>query len=501
MTDSDVLGPLLDELGPGLYRENAFRVTGLAVNASARDIRWHAERLRVTSRFETGRVETGTAAETTLFGPAPDAAESREAAQRLRDPTRRLLDEFFWFWPLQEGRPDGAVTALRRGDVAEAERVWKDAGTPVARHNLAVLAHARALDASGDAPWREVFEAWRHVVDDHAFWSLLEDRARALADPRLGPGTAGRLREDLPEALLGINARLAVTALRDGRRAEAEAHIGHMDRSGFDRLDVAEALRRAVEPDTARLRSAGEHAERTIEADPSRGAEAAERFLDGAAPLLDVLAIALPGDHPVLRGAGDDVAVRALRCLVVYANQTDDWGPAVRLIERAVPLASTRAVRERLEQNLATARTNLAYSTCWFCKDRPADGESAFEQKLYGNVQHSMGRVTWQVLTVRVPRCDPCGSSHRTRRLKAVGAAAGTTAAGALIGIGLIGLQMVLLGWLVLVGALIAAGVTLTRGTTPLSSRETGDLGEFTPIRDRLKSGVWFLGAQPPGVN
>ncbi|TDD91827.1 hypothetical protein [Actinomadura rubrisoli] len=492
----DVIGSLLDGLGPDLYRENAFRVTGLAVSASARDIRRHTERLRVASRFETDAP-----AETVLFGEPPDPAETRQAAQRLRDPARRLLDEFFWFWPLEAGRPDQAVAALRRGDTAEAERVWKDDGSAVAQHNLAVLAHARALDSSDPALWHEVFETWQRVVRDDPFWMLLETRAREFADPRLGPGTAARLREDLPEALLGINARLAVTALRDGRRSEAEAHIGFMNRSGFDRLDIAEALRRAVEPDAARLRSIGEKAERAVDADPAEGAEAAQRLLDQAAPLLDALAIALPPDHPVLRGAKDDVAVRTLHCVIPYCNETDDWKSAVQVIERALPVAATKAVRKRLKDSLATVRSNLSYSTCWFCKDLPSSDRSVFEQKLYGNVRHTMGRVTWQVLTVNVPRCAPCRSAHVRRRLTVFGSAAVTVAAGAYVGFGLFAINWVFFGFLTLVGAFIAVCVILGSGAGALPPAETGKLREFPPVRDRLSTGAWFLGAKPPGVN
>ncbi|WP_433335365.1 hypothetical protein [Spirillospora sp. CA-294931] len=496
MTEDDVMGLLLDELGPDLYRENAFRVTGLAVSASARDIRRHTEKLRVMSRFEDD-APTGTAP----FGAAPDAAEVRQAAQRLRDPARRLLDELFWFWPLENGRPDPAIAASRRGDLAEAERVWKDAGSPVAVHNLAVLAHARALDASDPALWHEAFETWQRVLGDDMFWMILETRARELSDPRLGPGTAARLREDVPEALLGISARLAVTALRDGRRADADAHLGVMNASGFEPIDVAEALRRAVEPDLGRLRSLGENAEQTVDADPAQGGTAAARLLDQATPLLDVLAIALPKKHPVLRGARDDVAIRSLRCVVAYSNQTDDWPPALEVIERAVPLAATKAVRTRLKDNLATVRSNLAYTTCWFCKDRPTHTPSAFEQKLYGNVQHTMGRVTWQVLTVRVPRCLPCAADHRNRRLKAAGYATGTVVAGVLIGIGLISSGLVLFGIIAFAAAIVAVCVILGVGATALPASQADNLTEFEPILDRLGSGDWFLGAQPPGVN
>ncbi|MBT2208940.1 hypothetical protein [Actinomadura sp. NEAU-AAG7] len=500
----DVIGPLLDELGPDLYRENAFRVTGLGVHASARDIRRHAEKLRVASRFGAESASgsaSESAAGSALFGAAPDAAEARQAAQRLRDPARRLLDELFWFWPLQPGRPDQAVAAVRRGDLGEAERVWTDAASPAGRHNLAVLAHARALDDSGAAPWPEAFAAWLRVVHDEEFWPLLEARARDLADPRLGPGTAARIRDDLPEALLTINARLAVTALRDGRRAEAEAQVAAMTGSGFDRLDVTEALRRAVEPGAARLRTIGEHAEHTADADPARGAEAAERLLDQAAPLLDVLALAHPQDGPVLRGARDDVANRVLGCVIPYANATDDWPPAVRVLERALPVAATTAVREHLSGNLDIAKGNLARGTCLFCEEQPSDEGSFLELKLSGDIQHQVGRVAWQVFTVNVPRCASCRSGHGRRRVRIHGSAFGTAAGGAALGIGALAAGLTGPGIAVLIAVAIGYVVFLGAFNNSLSKDDRAKVLEFAPIRDRMKEGGWFFGSRPPGVN
>ncbi|WP_242904402.1 hypothetical protein [Actinomadura terrae] len=491
----DVFGPLLDELGPDLYRRNAFRVTGLGILASPREIRRHAEKMRVANRFGSDSTS-----ESVLFGPDPDATEIQEAAQRLRDPARRLLDELFWFWPVQPGRPDLALTALRRGDLDEAERLWTESASSVGRHNLAVLAHARALDASGTASWPEVFMAWVKVVHDRNFWTLLESRARDFDDPRLGPATAARIRADLPEALLGINARLAVTALRDGRRPEAEAHIVHMERSGFARLDVAEALRRAVEPDASRLRTLGEHAENTADADPARGAESAERLLDQAGPLLDVLAIALPDDSPVLRGARDDVANRALGCVIPYANKTDDWPPAVRVLERALAVAATNAVRKRVSDSLDIAKSNLMYLTCWFCKEHPADKESAYEQKLSGNVQHHMGRVAWQVLTVNVPRCATCRSGHRKRQAALYASSAGAAVVGTALGLAAFSSGVVALGVVVLIVAGLAALVFLALGSEPLPESEKAKVHRFELIRERLE-GDWFFGPRPPGVN
>src|SRR5262249_6336905 len=148
-----------------------------------------------------------------------------------RDPETRLLDELFWFWPQSSGlsAPDPALDALAGGNVEQARQIWQQrAQTPdgsVARHNLAVLAHVLALACEGlvagppfaDARplldvWREALAGWAAVLRDDAFWEQLRRRIAARNEPQLPAALAGRLREDLPVFLAGINAQLAVRA-------------------------------------------------------------------------------------------------------------------------------------------------------------------------------------------------------------------------------------------------------------------------------------------------
>jgi flagellar motor protein MotB len=152
-------GTGLGEVGPGLYRDNAFRVTGLAVDATPRDIRRRSDRLRMMNRLGTGQDD-----EPVLLPPGEpvDAEAYEQAVQRLRDPVCRLVDELFWFWPV--GGTDPAMDALRRGETDEAARIWRDSSSAVAAHNLAVLTHVRALEDGG--PWERAFAHWRAVVDD-----------------------------------------------------------------------------------------------------------------------------------------------------------------------------------------------------------------------------------------------------------------------------------------------------------------------------------------------
>lgn len=501
MATTTGVASLLRDVGPETYRENAFRITGLAVDATVRDIRRQAEKLEVMTRLGTTSGATAP-----LLGDAPDVTMMRQAAQRLRDPVQRLVDELFWFWPVAEED----TAAMRRGDLDAAERSWRNvtsgpAGT-LARHNLAVLAHARALDHDGFDPacralWTEAFTLWRSVIGDDAFWHRLEERVRELSDPRLDQTSALRMRRDLPSVLLSISGRLAAGASRDGRGSDAAEHIALMRGSGLPAVD--DVLRRAVEPDTARVRAAGEAAERAVEADPDQGGEVTSRFLEQAEPLLSLLRAALADDDPILRGARDEVAGRVLSCAVDLGNATGDWRTTCALLERALPVAVTESVRDRIERNLETVRANLLYAVCWFCGENPADDDAAHRVKMYGDVKRERAgiyggqiRTSWQKLTIPVPRCPGCRAVHRLRWMPGAGRR-GNILLAVLI--------LVLFGF----GANVAGVVALIVGVAAVAAwwrsrprgrpKGLGSVGSFTPVRERLASG-WSYGDKPPNV-
>lgn len=498
---------LLQDVGPETYRENAFRITGLAVNASTRDIRRQTEKLEVMARL-------GATSDATVpfLGDPADITAMRQATQRMRDPVRRLADELFWFWPL-DGIEDTAMAALRRGDTNAALQSWRDVKSgpakAIARHNLAVLAHARALDhdgfdAAGRTLWKDAYTHWRAVAGDDAFWRRLEARVRELSDPRLDPTTARRTRQALPSALLSISGRLAVQAYRDGRGSDAAEHIALMRASGFRAATVEDVLHRLVEPDAARIRTSGETAEQAVGADPSQGGEATTRFLDQADPLLGLLTATLAEDDPVLRGARDEVAGRVMRCAVGYGNATDDWRTTRELLERAQPIAMTPSVRDRIESNLETVRANLTYGMCWFCGDNRADQSAAYEVKMYGDVERPFtgsyaGRVSWKKLTVSVPRCATCNAAHGHRYNGLLGLGCVTNVVLTALAIWLFATGHPATGFALLVLDFFVFRAAVRARPPEPQPKDLPSVRDFTPIRERLDEG-WLFGEKPPFV-
>lgn len=361
---------------PYLYRNNSFRITGLAVDASTRDVKRRLEELKASEKLGGGDEEHKHA-----FGlkPPPSGDSIREAAQRLQDPERRFVEEFFWFWPMSWGKSstDVALTALKAGDKNAAAGLWSRdaAGSLVAKHNLAVLYQLIALDSELVAKrrdlspvelsaikkyWLNCFKWWDEILDNDDFWAMVRDRIRAIDDPRLTTGYGRRMRAVLPEAFDKINASLAIEFAESGKRALAELHIEYMKASNPGKDDVEKSLALVSSPLVTRLRHAVENAIKQAEASPRDGLTQAASLEEQAKGPLDVLQLFLGSSHPELSHVRDLVAEGLLECLFPYYKHSTDWDAGVPMVQRALAMADSDEAKVRLKKNLKAVQDNAA---------------------------------------------------------------------------------------------------------------------------------------------
>ena len=80
------------------------------------------------------------------------------------------------------------------------------------------------------------------------------------------------------------------------------------------------------------------------------------------------------------------------------------------------PFALGAAAKERIAFNLATVNRNLEEGRCAVCKQKPGEEKAAIEVKMFGNVQripqYGSIRVTWQTMTIKIPRCQECKDKY-----------------------------------------------------------------------------------------
>lgn len=396
---------LLDLVSPQLYDHNAFRLTGLSVYSSLREISKATERLEMIAKgFGAAEVAPNS------FSKAPPTAdELRAALQCLKSPEQRLLHEFFWFWPTtDDGNNDPAIVALNSGEIARAERVWGELAdgqqelekllakidaarsshernellkpkkelerkTAIAIHNLAILNHIRALSRAANGlsrltiqcadptvAWKAALYYWSRLHKRHEFWDVLAERIRAINDPRLGIETAETIWNSLPLALILINAEFAIAAAEAGNFEQASIQKQLIDHSGFDITCVRDAFRRKLEPLKQELERLSDSTREQALKTPENALDIVRQFFQTKKKYLQTFNYLLGLGDPLRDSSHDLVADSARACLVAYLNKTENWEAGLPLFEECLALANSNSLRSRLEEDYETLTRNVA---------------------------------------------------------------------------------------------------------------------------------------------
>ena len=512
---------LLKMARPDIYRINAFRILGIPVTASPKEISSRMRSLDLVERYGDG--EHGDSSFLSL-GAGNDRDARRQAQQRLLDPELRFVDELFWIWPLSlngSEENDSALAAIRQNDASHALSIWErheaqGSEANVSAHNLAVIYHAMALDieqleAEGQvipeqqaehkrSYWQQALSRWKRLLAEEGFWQRVQERIRELDDPRLTRGTAHRIREGLPRALLLINAILAVESAESGDQNDSSFHLGVIRQSGFDQSIAQEAIQRAISPIRDRIKAMCLHSIEEISDSPERGNELASDLILKTSPLLKTLDRFLAKGNSTRESTHDEVALQVRSCLITFVNHTDEWREASRVAKQSLSIAESPFVQQRIQDDIETMGMNAEYASCWFCGGDYAAADCAVTVMMHGNVERDSGflqtQVRWQYLPITVPRCAACKSAHKQNKAFKI---AGTVVAfplAILIGTasnnfwaGVVGL-----------GIVIAVAHGLAAMTFPKGVKTESHKTEFRIVVDMLAKG-WKIGERPSDVS
>ncbi len=374
--------PLLGIATEDLFRKNSFRVTGLPVDATPREISKHIDKLKqMTELGLAGEARSGPLA----LDPPPTSDDIREAHQNLKDPERRILDEFFWFWPQDFGssQTDPSIQALAAGDCDTALAIWRAKETSpsdgvVAMHNIAVFWHVKALDAEtkpGFKPlahdsrkqletlWRDAIKRWGYLATDDALWDKVAGRVRQLSEARLTTGFIRRMRATLTIALRKVHAERALHYSQSPATDLAQMHIGFMRAEGKDPAAADRAAELTLAPTITRVREHIRSAKQAADASPNTADHPARDLIDLGLPLRATFDLFYgPSPHPA-KDLLDEIASTSTYCLVAHQRSTGDNRTFFELLERALPLAGTPEVRRRLQDNINIGKNNWAWAT------------------------------------------------------------------------------------------------------------------------------------------
>ena len=397
MTGS-LMQELIKTLGPDLYRLNAFRLLAVSTDTSPRRLKRVIEKLQLDEKFAHQQASGGYLMEL-VPESKPEQGEllagktklelAQEAVDRLNDPQRRLVEEFFWFWPekSKNGSKDEGIQLANAGDFAAAGEIWversaNDDKSGIALHNLAVLNHMAALDleqkldegalgsdqqAHLENHWQKAYEDWTLLLDCDPFWKRMQKRVMELDDPRLPKSTGDEIRQFLPAAIPLIAAKLAVACVEKGDEKRAEKHIRRLDRIGLpdDELGKAKAL--AVEPIRERVNILVDSIDREAEEDPVHADKIVRRTSQSVRLAHDLLAadILFGKTHPTVIYLHDHIVHALNGCLVKFGNKTENWEEVARLLEQVKSLARSSAAKQKITEGLQQAKENAGSPFRW----------------------------------------------------------------------------------------------------------------------------------------
>ena len=437
-----------------VYAMNPFHLLGLSPFSNSKSVRRRKEDLESAEAMgATGWKDEFKHLLGNTQVPSPEMVAA--AFRRIEDPQQRIVDEFFWFWPIDD-RDDEALDALQEGKKTVAEKLWKKEEKSsdirravIAKHNVAVYNHFYAIDCEwqfiendmgeADSPddhakmckyWDAALERWEDLADDEDFWDVVKERVAVINDKRLTTGFIRRMRDEFPVAFDRINGDLAVEyAKLPGKHAETERHLRYMNESHQGLDDVDATLDAIFDPIEREVDLLTRESIRVRNATPHSALSAARTLLQNTEGIRKMADEMLGKDHPKRRKIFDKIASECNFCQVAYGTKTKQWEECLKFIKEVIPLACDEELIGVLNDNLKIVTQNFEDykrdNYCWFCQKHPADPKLAVEIKMYGDVQiqtqmfSSQYRATWRNITVAVPRCRCCEDAKRKRDAEA----------------------------------------------------------------------------------
>lgn len=372
--------------GSDLYADNGFRITGQPIDASTQDLANTSRQLGLTAKLG---IKTDRPAGPMPLSVAPSLHDIQEALAKLKDPHKRLVDDFFWFWPLPpqlNWTADPAIQALIAGEIRKALDFWGKAIAdpslrPTAIHNIAVMYHLVALERTKNpryceatlpveqfsvSLWTQALLYWNQFFSTCSPVESVGKRIARIDDIRLSSNMAEEFSRSAELTIGMASATIAYESAEKEDWQRASFHIGILKKHFREPL-LGEAIRLTVVPVRERLNEICLGAEADSKKEPAKGVAVVQKLLsDTKNDLLVLISFLDPGES-LRDGAGDQIALCAMNALFAFSRVAKDWAACKRLFASAMLVAGTTTVKEKAKSNLATAALNELHEVSESC--------------------------------------------------------------------------------------------------------------------------------------
>jgi hypothetical protein len=522
MSQTDRMNNILLNMGrPDIYRINSFRLLNLPITTTNKDIKKIIHKNELMHKYAINKANEN-------VNETENGNEFKEKAlQRILNPELRFIDEFFWYWPSAENTNviDNAISAVINKKLPEAVSIWgkreqNGSESYVSTHNLAVCYHALALDIDkreieknpvNDEQkikrakyWELALSRWRLLLKNNNFWQRVQQRVDYLNDPRINYQTIEQIKNQLPQALLMINAAMALEYSKINAIDNMKLHINLMNESGFESELITDALYQTLNNARNTLKTICANSAEETNNCPSNGYEINNNLISDARKSLFHFNRLLPQDDALKESVHDEIALQIRSGAHSYAKATENWENALILLTQALRIAGGISAKRKIEEDITTINNLLTYTTCWFCGKPAKDTSAMAEVVMYGDVQEEKRfletRVRWHNIRIPVPRCVRCKNAHSTRHSIGCGGLAFGALAGLFMGVAL---QEVFHGVLVAIitFAIISfLAYLLSVATFPPGIKTEDHKMSFPKVLEMINNG-WNVGEKPSNVS
>ena len=369
---------LLATANKELFNKNVFRITGLPVDVTTREANRQMDELKM-------RVELGESLDNQNVAypikPPPNLDDIREATQKLKEPEKRLIDEFFWFWPLDSGhsKSDPALQALAKGDTKTANEIWQgklndESNGIVAKHNLAVAYFMIAIQMEYQAigltisedrrqkiteTWKSSIRKWKRIAQDDKLWEKVADRIRQLSEANLPTGFARRMRASFPEAFHTINVELILNIAKSGNVDLAKQYIQYLCEHSQMSEGIKNSVERVLLPIKNRLQEQIRQAEDRAENNPRDAANAVHDLIKQSRQTLCLFDIFYGDNSDERNELYDEVAAICHRLPVSYQKATGDNKTCLEILRLVLPFVTSAELRNQIQENIRILNNNI----------------------------------------------------------------------------------------------------------------------------------------------
>lgn len=395
------------------YQNNPFRILGLWPNASAKEILSRANEIKVKSSVG---IDVSFDFDFAWMGPVDRSEENiNNAVQRLENPIFRFQEEGSWFW-CETDLDKEAINLLRAGDKQGANNCWK-VDNVSAKHNRLILAHSVVVGLESSiiyesservsrcvnckfvtsekyifciqcggqllnvpkAGFKKLSEThwknWDFVLDQilslnesGQYWTEIHNKAIKISDARLNEQTVKEVHQKFVGNLLKVNFYLIKNALdfKDIERVKCHSMLLSKRSLPVDVLklgfnDILRTRIDQIQNHTKKYSKIISNDERTTKQElyslsNELTADTAEALYESN--LIDVNFIS------EIALAKDQLA-KAIRELAITLNNEpfNDYEHAIKLIKKALNLASTDYVKQGFQRDKEVFEKNLLFKS------------------------------------------------------------------------------------------------------------------------------------------